>query len=104
MAKRVFVYVSKTDPEQTVARIADVAAARADADAYLGPLNWTEYDVTAQVLPAFADLVNVARMRDASRDGTGRWRWRTISDVVKRWLGEPVDETCGQCGQKWPTT
>lgn len=103
MAKRVWVYMSKSDPDQVSLTIGEQVDARARADAQLGVVNWIEHDLTAQARPAVAELVNAARERVATRDGTGRWRWRTIADVVKAWLGEPTDETCESCGQRWPT-
>jgi hypothetical protein len=102
MAKRLYVYASKSDAGVTLARVAEQAAARAEADETLGLANWTEYDVTAHVLPAFAEIVNLARQRERTLDGTGRWRWRTIANVLKAWLEEPTDETCEACGQQLP--
>lgn len=104
MPKRLYIYIGKSDSTQAIARIDEQAAARAEADAYLGLANWTEYDLTGHVLPACGQLVNVARERAQTADGTGRWRWRTIANVLKRWLGEAVDEQCENCGQRWPAT
>jgi hypothetical protein len=103
MAKRLWVYVSKTDVAETFAMIGEQADARTQADAALGLVNWQEWDFTPRVLPMFGNLVNLARERAQTLDGTGRWRWRTVANVVKRWLGEPVEENCESCGQRWPS-
>lgn len=100
MAKRLYVYVSKSDTTQTLARIADQLGARADANAYLGIDNWVECDATASMLPLLGGLVNLARERAQTPDGTGRWKWRTIANAVRAWLGEPTDETCASCGNR----
>ncbi len=99
MARRLWIYTSKTEARM-IARIAEQAVAQAQADAALGLANWVESDVSADVQSALGELVNVARDRVVTKDGTGRWRWRTTADVLKRWVGEPVDETCASCGQR----
>lgn len=100
--KRIYVFISTSDPV-ALAVVAEATTARAQADVTLGISNWREFDVTTDLLPAAADLVNLARERARTQDGSGRWRWRTIANVVKRWLAEPVDELCETCGSKWPT-
>ena len=96
--KRILVFVSKTDDRQRLALVDTVANGRAQAEATLGLANWVEYDVTDLLRPRLDNIVNVARERAETRDGTGRWRFRTIANVLKRWLGEPVDENCERCG------
>lgn len=102
MAKRLWVYVSKTDARESYATCGEAADANARADATLGLANWTAYDVTDRLRASVAEIANLARERQATRDGTGRWRWRTVSSVVKRWLGEPTEELCETCGNRWP--
>lgn len=102
--RRLFFYVSKTDATECTAYFGTATEARARADETLGLSNWTEYEMTRFLGSALAQLVNLARERAATKDGTWRWRWSTVANVIKRWLGEPVDEACESCGQSWPTT
>lgn len=101
--RRIYFYVSKTDPAECTAFFGEQVDARARADETLGLVNWTEYEMTRFLGAAFAAIVNLARERVPTRDGTGRWRWRTVANVIKAWLGEPTDETCASCGQQVPT-
>lgn len=98
MARRLWIYTSKTE-DRVIARIAEQATARAQADATLGIANWVEWDLSADVQGALGELVNVARARVDSADGTGRWRWRTTADTLKAWAGEPPTYTCPVCDQ-----
>lgn len=59
-------------------------------------------DVTDAVMADLGRLANLARERVDSADGTGRWRYRTINDVVKAWFGETPEYLCPTCDQ--PTT
>jgi len=102
MARRLWIYVSKTDLAETYATIAEQAVAQAEADAHLGVANWREWDFTPRIGGPLGELVNLARERVPSADGTGRWRWRTVADVIKHWLGEMAVVVCPACDQ--PTT
>lgn len=72
--------------------------------AYISPDEDPEFvlDVTTTVGAHLGSLVTLARERVPTKDGTGRWRVSSPSELVRVWLGGRPNEACDRCGQPWP--
>ncbi len=85
--------------------VADTETAARAALALVSPNEDPEFvmDVTSALGPHLVTLVALARERAATKDGSGRWRVASPSEVVRVWLGGTPTEACDRCGQPWPT-
>lgn len=86
--------------------VADSETAARAALALVSPDDDPEFvvDVTNAVRPHLVSLVDLARERAATKDGTGRWRVASASEVVRVWFGGVPNEPCDRCGQPWPNS